>query len=41
LDEAIAGDTMILCPGIHHVCSTGGLEEGGNIMGKSVIAMQI
>ncbi|KDR10984.1 protein nessun dorma isoform X2 [Zootermopsis nevadensis] len=33
LDKAIAGDTIILCPGIHHASSTGGLEEGGNIMG--------
>ncbi|PNF25973.1 hypothetical protein B7P43_G06363 [Cryptotermes secundus] len=33
LDQAIAGDTVILCPGLHDVSSTGGLEEGGNIMG--------
>lgn len=33
LDQAIGGDTVILCPGIHDVSSTGGLEEGGNIMG--------
>jgi hypothetical protein len=25
---------VILCPGIHDVCSTGGLEEGGSIMGN-------
>jgi hypothetical protein len=35
LDQAIAGDTVILCPGIHDVSSTGGLEEGGNVMGNA------
>jgi len=25
---------VILCPGTHGVCSTGGLEEGGSIMGN-------
>lgn len=25
---------MILCPGTHRVCSTGGLEEGGSIRGN-------
>lgn len=35
LDQAIAGDTVILCPGLHDVSSTGGLEEGGNIMGNA------
>ena len=34
LDQAIAGDMVILCPGTHGVCSTGGLEEGGSIMGN-------
>jgi hypothetical protein len=24
---------VIMCPGIYEVCSTGGLEEGGSIMG--------
>ncbi|XP_069686672.1 protein nessun dorma isoform X3 [Periplaneta americana] len=33
LDQAIAGDAVVLCPGIHSVCSTGGLEEGGSIEG--------
>jgi hypothetical protein len=37
LDQAIAGDTVILCPGIHNVSSTGGLEEGGNIMGNASV----
>ena len=34
LDQAIAGDMVILCPGTHGVCSTGGLEEGGSVMGN-------
>lgn len=34
LDQALAGDMVILCPGTHSVCSTGGLEEGGSIIGN-------
>lgn len=34
LNRAVAGDTVILCPGSHGVCSTGALEEGGRIMGN-------
>ena len=41
LDQAIAGDVVILCPGTHGVCSTGGLEEGGSIMGNKNLNITI
>jgi len=34
LNQAIAGDMVTLCPGTHGVCNTGGLEEGGSIIGN-------
>jgi hypothetical protein len=41
LDQAIAGDMVILCPGTHGVCSTGGLEEGGSIMGNKNLNVNV
>lgn len=41
MDQAIAGDMVILCPGTHDVCSTGGLEEGGSIMGNKNLNISV
>jgi hypothetical protein len=41
LDQAIAGDIVILCPGTHRVCSTGGLEVGGSIMGNKNVNITV
>jgi hypothetical protein len=41
LDQAIGGDMVILCPGTHDVCSTGGLEEGGSIMGNKNLNISV
>jgi hypothetical protein len=32
---------VILCPGIHDVCHTGGLEEGGSIMGNKNVNITV